>query len=48
MDPGFMLNFQKTGRKSAAGALFLCPLAGVDLSLFPSKKSGKGVFNDEE
>jgi hypothetical protein len=46
MDPGFMLNFQKTGRKSAAGALFLCPLAGVDLSF--SKKQERGLVNDEK
>jgi peroxiredoxin len=39
-----MLNFQKTGRKSAAAALFLCPLPGVALSLITQQKIRKGGF----
>jgi hypothetical protein len=34
------------GRKSATGAVFLCPLAEVDLSF--SKKLRRGLFHDEK
>jgi hypothetical protein len=42
----FLLNFQKMERKSGTGAVFLCPLAEVDLSF--SKNLERGHFNDEK
>jgi hypothetical protein len=42
----FLLNFQKMERKSGTGAVFLCPLAKVDLSF--SKKLERGLVNDEK